>query len=443
MPVRGERKGAISVDNAAGGNGLTAGWFESLPKPWDNEAQRTGRISGPTATAIPFQTATYNPIYGLTTRLSIPHRRATTRSGSGSYRHVTHALMLVLAVGVLGGSLFQAQDAPVSGPAFDVSEPQVRAAIVARAMPFTEKAAATPEVTAQLVMPGAPVAPAPPAAAKPAPELKTYVVQDGDNPYNLATAFGIGEETFLSANGLDADSVLQLGQRLLVPPVNGVVVTTQPGDNPKTIAGQWKLDLAALLSINKLAPGVQTLLPGEPLMLPGAAPVVHLFGDAPSPDTATDQPVPAQGQPLLADQPVLKPIPTVKPGGTTLLPAPPPANTRGAVRRSGPNNFPYGQCTWWAAQSRPDIGANVIGNASSWLYSARASGLATGSAPRVGAIVVYQPGAQGAGWTGHVAYVTSVSGDGAHFTISEMNFPYWGSVTRRSSWSGPGVGFIY
>jgi hypothetical protein len=39
--------------------------------------------------------------------------------------------------------------------------------------------------------------------------------------------------------------------------------------------------------------------------------------------------------------------------------------------------------------------------------------------------------------------VTSVAGDGVHFTISEMNFPYWGAVTRRSSWSGPGVGFIY
>ncbi|MFI5266304.1 MAG: CHAP domain-containing protein [Chloroflexota bacterium] len=336
----------------------------------------------------------------------------------------------MLAVGVLAGSFFQSQQAPASGPAFDVSDPQVRAAIVARAIPFTQKAVATPEVTTQLVMPETPAAPAPSPAAKPAPELKTYVVQDGDNPYDLATAFGIGEETFLGANGLDADSVLQLGQRLLVPPVNGVVVTTQPGDNPKTIADQWKLDLTALLSINKLAPGVQTLLPGEPLMLPGVAPVVHLFGETPSPDTATDQPV-------------LKPIPTASPRGATLLPAPPPANTRGAVRRSGPNNFPYGQCTWWAAQSRPDIGANVIGNASSWLYSARAAGLPTGSTPRVGAVVVYQPGAQGAAWTGHVAYVTSVAGDGAHFTISEMNFPYWGSVTRRSSWTGAGVGFIY
>ena len=431
MPSRGERKGAHSVDNAARSNDLTAGWFGSLPKPWDDEAQRYGSISYPTATAIPFQTATYNPIYGLTTRLSMPRRRVALRSRSSSYRHITHGLTLVLALGVLAGSFFQNQEAPAGGPAFDVSDPQARAAVVARAIPFTQKAVAAPEVSAQLLILETPAAPAPPPVAKPAPELKTYVVQDGDNPYDLATVFGIGEETFLGANGLDADSVLQIGERLLVPPVNGVVVTTQPGDNPKAIADQWKLDLAALLSINKLATGVQALLPGEPLMLPGAAPVVHLFGDTAS----TDAP------PM--DQAVLKPVPAASPRGTTLLPAPPPASTRGAVRRSGPNNFPYGQCTWWAAQSRPDIGANVIGNASSWLYSARASGLPTGSVPRVGAIVVYQPGAQGAQWTGHVAYVTSVAGDGVRFTISEMNFPYWGSVTRRASWTGPGVGFIY
>ena len=74
---------------------------------------------------------------------------------------------------------------------------------------------------------------------------------------------------------------------------------------------------------------------------------------------------------------------------------------------------------------------------------ARNAGLATGYQPKAGAIVVYQPGAQGAGWVGHVAYVTSVSADGYHFTVTEMNFPWLGVVTSRSSVAGPGVGFIY
>ncbi|HLY63888.1 MAG TPA: CHAP domain-containing protein, partial [Chloroflexota bacterium] len=127
----------------------------------------------------------------------------------------------------------------------------------------------------------------------------------------------------------------------------------------------------------------------------------------------------------------------------TVALANPLVNTRPASHPISSNYFPWGQCTYWAAQERPDIGSRVIGNAASWIYSARAAGLATGSVPRVGAVVVYQPGAQGAAWTGHVAYVTSVAGDGVHFTISEMNFPYWGRVTSRASWAGGGVGFIY
>jgi len=301
---------------------------------------------------------------------------------------------------------------------------------VAKVIPFTEKAVATPEVSVAMLAPP----PAAPVPATPAPDLKTYLVQDGDNPYDLATKFGLGEETFLGANGLNGDSVLQIGQRLLVPPVNGVVVTTQPNDSPRAIADQWKLDLGTLLSVNKLPPDTQSLLPGEPLMLPGAIPAVHVYPLGDSSDTDTS-----------ADQTVVKPAPAPN-GIARILAAPAPApivNTHTAVPRSGPNNFPWGQCTWWAASQRPDIGGRVTGNAASWLYSARAAGLPTGSVPRVGAVVVYQPGVQGADWPGHVAYVTSVAGDGVHFSVSQMNFPIWGGVTYRGSWTGPGVGFIY
>lgn len=107
------------------------------------------------------------------------------------------------------------------------------------------------------------------------------------------------------------------------------------------------------------------------------------------------------------------------------------------------NHFPWGWCTWWAASVRPDIGAVVWGNASQWLLSAQRSGLKTGTVPKLGAIVVYQPGAQGAWWTGHVAQVLSVSPDGYHFTVDEMNWLGFGRVSKRVSHVGPGAGFIY
>ncbi|HEX6513431.1 MAG TPA: CHAP domain-containing protein [Chloroflexota bacterium] len=107
------------------------------------------------------------------------------------------------------------------------------------------------------------------------------------------------------------------------------------------------------------------------------------------------------------------------------------------------NRFYWGQCTWWAANVRPDIGARVWGSAYNWNWSAQAAGLKTGTLPAKDAIAVYQPGVQGAWGAGHVAHVLSVSPDGYHFTVDEMNYPIPGVVTQRVSHIGSGVTFIY
>ncbi len=106
-------------------------------------------------------------------------------------------------------------------------------------------------------------------------------------------------------------------------------------------------------------------------------------------------------------------------------------------------SWTWGQCTYWAAKTRPDIGAVVTGNAANWTRSAQAAGLNTGDVPAPDAIVVYQPGVQGAWGTGHVGHVNDVAPDGIHFKVDEMNFPYAGVMTQRWSVAGPGVSFIY
>lgn len=85
------------------------------------------------------------------------------------------------------------------------------------------------------------------------------------------------------------------------------------------------------------------------------------------------------------------------------------------------NKYVRGYCTWHAKNKRPDL-PNNLGNANTWVSRARAQGIATGSAPRVGAI-----GQQGM----HVVYVESVNGDGT-VTISEMNFKGVGVVSSRT-----------
>ena len=107
------------------------------------------------------------------------------------------------------------------------------------------------------------------------------------------------------------------------------------------------------------------------------------------------------------------------------------------------NHFYWGSCAWYAASVRPDIGSRIFGNAAQWAGAAQAAGLPTGPTPQVDAIVVYQPGVQGAWGTGHVAHVLSVAPDGQSFTVDEMDYPIAGVVTQRVSHTGPGVSFIY
>jgi surface antigen len=87
------------------------------------------------------------------------------------------------------------------------------------------------------------------------------------------------------------------------------------------------------------------------------------------------------------------------------------------------NGYSFGYCTWYVASRRYVPGG--WGNAINWYGAAQASGFATGSAPRVGAIA----------WErmNHVAYVESVNGDGT-VTVSEMNFNGgWDRVSRRTT----------
>ena len=365
---------------------------------------------------------------GLSLNLSVAQRR-----------YLVHAFLVIAMVAIVTAGTFNgASDATGSPTNIGWGTTIVDAkAIVAPVMPSTRDGRPDTEQLPRFALLG-PVGGALDSTPQtPAPNLRAYTVQTDDNPFDLAQNFGISEETLLAANGLTGDSLITIGQKLLVPPVNGVIVTTQPGDSVAGLADQWKIDPVTMRMVNGLAAVANPLTPGSPLVLPNVQPPVSILtADQPAAapkDQANPAPS-AAAAPAAAN--VLKPI-------NSTAPAQPIIDRHPAVSAASSNKFPYGQCTWWAAQSRPDIGAAVIGNAASWLYAARAAGLPTGTVPRVGAVVVYQPGSQGASWVGHVAYVTSVSADGVHFSISEMNYAGWAVVSHRASYAGPGVGFIY
>jgi LysM repeat protein len=111
------------------------------------------------------------------------------------------------------------------------------------------------------------------------------------------------------------------------------------------------------------------------------------------------------------------------------------------------NNFPYGQCTWWANQRYHRLhGIYVpwLGQSDAWQWTARARQFywRISSKPVPGAIVNLQPWVQGAYGLGHVAIVERVLANG-HVIASNMNWGIHPYVVAYVDFApGAGVTFI-
>ena len=79
----------------------------------------------------------------------------------------------------------------------------------------------------------------------------------------------------------------------------------------------------------------------------------------------------------------------------------------------GWSNCAYG--AWQLAHNLSGVNLPSWGYAGSWLWSAQASGYATGTAPAAGSIAVY---------SGHVAYVSAVNGDMVYIMEGGFNGGY-------------------
>lgn len=119
---------------------------------------------------------------------------------------------------------------------------------------------------------------------------------------------------------------------------------------------------------------------------------------------------------------------------------------------SAGDTYARGQCTWWAAIRRAQIGRPVdpyMGNGGDWADTARRLGYSVGQTPRAGDAISFGRGVLGADATyGHVAIVEAVRTDGS-ILISEANVLGVGVVSTRTitasqlAAAGTGVQFIH
>src|SRR3989338_7049313 len=108
-------------------------------------------------------------------------------------------------------------------------------------------------------------------------DVAEYIVQPGDNLWLIAEKFNISAETILGANNLNKNSLLQIGQKLVILPISGAVHHVQKGDTVSGISQIYKAKASDILAFNDLS-GEGDIFIGDILVIPGGTappPVIY------------------------------------------------------------------------------------------------------------------------------------------------------------------------
>ena len=98
------------------------------------------------------------------------------------------------------------------------------------------------------------------------PQVRTYIVQSGDTLSGIADKFHLSMMTIWWANQLTSKDELHVGQKLYIPPVDGVLYKVQEGDTVLSIARQFHADPEAIIGFNNL--NGDTVVIGQEIMVP-------------------------------------------------------------------------------------------------------------------------------------------------------------------------------
>lgn len=102
----------------------------------------------------------------------------------------------------------------------------------------------------------------------PEPEIKEYIVQQGDTISAIAKRFNISVETILWANNLSTRSIIEPGQKLVILPVSGVLHLVKEGDTISSIAKKYQADKEEIISFNNIQDEGKIYI-GDLLVIPG------------------------------------------------------------------------------------------------------------------------------------------------------------------------------
>jgi murein DD-endopeptidase MepM/ murein hydrolase activator NlpD len=187
---------------------------------------------------------------------SRPHGRTPLRLRSlrfGGAAALVAALIVVISVGMMPLVLANQSEPASAG----------KATPVGTAPPAWLVAGGTYILPTPSPTPGRSAAPIPGSA------FGLYQVTAGDNLTRIARSFGLSVTTLYwsNANVIPNPDLVKIGQKLLIAPVDGVVMAAAEGDTLDAIAGEYGIDAEVIKDANSLTDSA--LANGQLLVLPG------------------------------------------------------------------------------------------------------------------------------------------------------------------------------
>jgi len=110
--------------------------------------------------------------------------------------------------------------------------------------------------------------------------LEYYMIKSGDSLSGIATHFGLNLTTLLWENRLTERSLLRIGQKLTILPVDGVSYRIGRGDTVARIADRFRARPNDITTFNQLG---SKLTVGQTIIIPGGRPPVAPTPPAPKP----------------------------------------------------------------------------------------------------------------------------------------------------------------
>lgn len=219
-----------------------------------------------------------------------------------------------------------------------------------------------------------------------------YTTKAGDTVSALATKFGITSNSILWSNNLTGNT-LNAGEKLVIPPITGLVYKVKPGDTTQSVAKKFNVSQAQVIAYNDAE--IAGIHPGELILIPNGTKQTPIYNSYSSYNSSS---------------------------------AAFPWGGNSAVY--GSNGYDFGWCTWYVA-TQISIPSNW-GNANTWAYYAARSGWQVSSTPVVGAIAQTPYAYFG---EGHVAIVRAINPNGTIW-VSEMNSYGQKSMTNSTPTGG-------